>query len=93
MALTFDWDPEKAASNFRKHGVSFNEAATVFQDHLSVTFYDLDHSMSEYRFITMGFSNQRRVLVVSHTDRESMIRVISARRATRRERRFYEEET
>jgi uncharacterized DUF497 family protein len=92
MALTFVWDPEKNEQNLRRHGVSFSEAATVFGDPLSVTIQDPDHSVDEERFLTMGLSYRRRLLVVSHTEREGWIRIISARSATAHERRNYEEE-
>lgn len=81
---------DKATSNITKHGVSFEEAATVFGDPLSLTVYDPDHSLEEYRIITMGTSVDHRLLLVSHTDREERIRIISARLATRRERKAYE---
>ena len=88
--LEFEWNPDKAASNAAKHGVSFEEAATVFGDPLSLTVYDPDHSQDEDRYITMGSSVDNRLLLVSHTDREDRIRIISARLATRRERKAYE---
>jgi uncharacterized protein len=91
--VTFSWDARKAAANLKKHGVDFREAATVFDDALSTTFPDRDHSSAEQRFLTLGQSAQGRVLVVSHTDEDVRIRLISAREATRRERRFYEEES
>jgi uncharacterized DUF497 family protein len=91
LALTFDWDANKAVVNLKKHAVSFVEAATVFADPLSVTFDDPDHSLVERRFITIGSSSKGRTLVVSHTDRGRLIRLISARKATKRERGFYEE--
>jgi uncharacterized DUF497 family protein len=90
--MQFDWDPEKAKANFRKHGVSFDEATTVFFDDFSLTGDDPDHSKEEDRFITFGVSNTGRVLVVVHTDRDERIRIISARPATPYERRLYEEE-
>jgi uncharacterized DUF497 family protein len=90
--MKFEWDPNKAATNLKKHQVSFQEAATVFGDFLSVTFEDPDHSIDEERYITIGISYQSRLLVVSHTDRNDTIRIISARKATSLERRFYEEE-
>jgi hypothetical protein len=90
--VVFTWDPKKAASNLRKHQVDFHEAATVMSDQLSTTFPDLDHSTHELRFLTVGMSRRNRVLVVAHTDVGETVRIISARRATRRERRFYEEE-
>jgi hypothetical protein len=90
--VRFDWDERKAAANIAKHGVSFNEAATVLGDTLGWTYLDPKHSGSEQRWITVGLSERRRVLVVSHTDQsDEVIRIISARRATRKERRFYEE--
>ena len=92
MALKFDWDSSKASTNFKKHGVTFNEAATVLGDPSASTFYDPDHSHEESRYVTIGFSDHNRILVVSHTDRHGVIRIISVRRATGFERRFYEEE-
>ena len=89
--MFFDWNPEKEVRNRRKHGVSFREAATVFGDPLSTTFSDPDHSKEEERHITIGMSQQGRILVVAHTEEGDTVRIISARRATRRERRFYEE--
>ena len=89
--MRFDWDRHKAASNQRKHGVSFREAATIFADPLSWTFPDPDHSEDEDRFITIGTSQLGNLLVIAHTDQVETIRIISARKATRRERRFYEE--
>jgi uncharacterized DUF497 family protein len=91
--MDFEWDAEKAAANLKKHGVSFGEATTVFGDDLSLTFADPDHSDDEQRFITMGQSDFGRVLVIAHTDRVDKIRIISAREATRAERKTYEEET
>lgn len=91
MSLDFEWDDEKAESNLRKHQVSFAEAATVFGDPLARTFYDPDQSFGEDRFITIGLSRSGSLLVVAHTDRSDWIRIISARRATRRERKSYEE--
>jgi len=92
MPLEFDWDSNKASTNLRKHGVSFNEAATVFGDPLAATFHDPDHSHGEIRHITIGASVRHNLLVVSHTDRHGVIRIISARKATGYERRYYEEE-
>lgn len=89
--MEFEWNPEKALINLRKHNISFQEAATVFDDSLSVTFPDPDHSIGENRYIIIGMSRSEQLLVVSHTNREDRIRIISARRATRQERRFYEE--
>jgi uncharacterized DUF497 family protein len=90
--MDFEWDPRKAEINFRKHRVSFTEAGTVFGDELAITVPDPDHSKHEDRFITIGWSNRRRLLIVSHTDRDDRIRIISARELTRNERKAYEEE-
>jgi uncharacterized DUF497 family protein len=89
--VRFTWDPEKAAGNRRKHRVSFEEASTALRDPLAVTGSDPDHSAGESRFVTFGLSNQDRLLVVSHTEERDIIRIISARPATRQERRIYEE--
>ena len=89
--MAFDWDGNKAASNLSKHGVSFDEAQTVFDDPLYVDFYDPDHSLDEHRYIIVGQSNTGRLLVVSYTERGDVIRLISAREATRGERIAYEE--
>ena len=89
--MTFDWDLTKAKLNLRKHQVSFEEASTALLDPLSKTDLDPDHSVSEHRFITFGLSARQRLLVVSYTERRRMIRLISARLATRREREIYEE--
>lgn len=88
--MRFEWDPEKAASNLAKHAVSFEEAISVFGDPLATTVSDPDHSASEERFLTTGLSTQQRVLIVWHTDREDVTRIIGAREATLRERRIYE---
>lgn len=88
--LEFEWDSEKATSNVAKHGVSFEEAATVFGDPLSLTVYDPDHSQDEDRYITMGTSSDGQLVIVSHTDRDDQIRIISARVASKRERKAYE---
>jgi len=90
--LQFEWDPNKAASNLRRHQVSFEEAATVFQDRLSVTVADPDHSTEEDRWIIVGLSHRFRLLIVSHTERGNRIRIISARELTPRERKEYAEE-
>ena len=89
--MTFEWDPFKAKSNLSKHRVSFEEAATALLDPLSKTDLDPDHSVEEHRFITFGVSARRRLLVVSYTERDETIRLISARLATRFEREIYEE--
>ena len=91
--MEFDWDPAKATENLKKHRVSFHEAATVLQDPLSTSFPDAMHSEDEARFVTIGVSTRGRVLVVAHTERNDTIHIISARRATRRERAFYEQGT
>src|SRR5439155_8221889 len=88
--MEFEWDVVKAESNFEKHGVSFVEAVTVFGDPLEVTISDPDHSEGEFRFLSMGYSGQGRLLVVAYTDREGRFRLISAREATPKERREYE---
>jgi len=89
--MKFEWGPHKADVNFRKHGVSFVEAGTVFGDDFATTVPDPDHSFAEERFITIGWSSQRRLLMVSHTDRGNRVRIISARELTRAERKDYEE--
>jgi hypothetical protein len=91
MALTFEWDRRKAASNLQKHGVSFEEAATAFGDPLSVTIHDPDHSEEEERFVILGRSETGRFLVVVHTEHGDTIRIISARLAKGHERKAYEE--
>jgi hypothetical protein len=92
MALLFEWDPKKARSNLAKHGVSFDEASTVFRDTLSITINAPLHSENEKRFVLIGCSSRNRLLVVVHAERGNRIRVISARRAARRERLHYEED-
>ncbi|MEX0803207.1 MAG: BrnT family toxin [Candidatus Binatia bacterium] len=91
MALEFEWDPVKAELNLKEHGVSFDEATTIFRDTLSITISDPDHSDYEVRFIDIGMSHRIQLLVVSYTERKDKIRIISARRATRAERKNYEE--
>ena len=90
MGIVFEWDQNKAAQNLRKHNVTFEEAATVFRDDLSITIPDPDHSMEEERFITC-LSSQNRLLMIAHAERGDCIRIISARELTSRERRQYEE--
>lgn len=87
----FEWDPRKAFNNMDKHGVSFEEAATVFHDPHFITVIDEEHSTDEERFITIGLSSQGRLLMLAHTDRGGRIRIISARKATRKEAQFYAE--
>lgn len=89
--MEFEWNPDKAAVNLKKHGISFEEAATVFNDPLSVTFPDPDHSFGESRYVIIGLSRFGQLLVVAHTDRREKVRIISTRKATRQEKRFYEE--
>jgi uncharacterized protein len=91
--MKFQWDPNKAISNAEKHGVSFEEAVTVFGDLLAVTISGPDHSIGELRLLTTGLSRSHRLLVVSHTERKGEVRLISARLATRQERRSYESGT
>lgn len=89
--MEFEWNPDKATLNSEKHGVSFPEAATVFNDPLSVTFPDRQHSIGESRYVIIGISRYGQLLIVAHTDRGEKVRIISARKATRQEQRFYEE--
>ena len=89
--MTYEWGPVKAAVNVKKHRVTFEEAASVFLDPSALTFWDPDHSEDEDREITIGRSARQRVLFVAHTAREGRVRIINARRSTRRERRQYEE--
>jgi len=88
--MRFEWDREKARGNLRKHGVSFDEAVTIFYDSLSATFDDPDHSTGEQRFIIVGHSSRGRLLVASHTERGGVVRIISARVATSGERKRHE---
>jgi uncharacterized protein len=89
--MRFIWDLRKAAANVRKHGVSFEEASTALSDAMAITGADPDHSVGEARWVTFGVSNRRRLLVVAHTEEEDIIRIVSARKAGRAERRLYEE--
>lgn len=89
--MRFEWDPKKASTNFKKHAVTFQEAATVFGDPLAITFQDPDHSENEERQMTFGLSLQERLIVVSHTQRKDRTRIISARLMDRKERVIYEE--
>ena len=91
MSLVFEWDPRKATLNRKSHGVTFEEASTAFGDPLSITVPDPDHSRGERRYVTIGVSATGAALVVCHTDRSGKIRIISARRATKQERRAYQE--
>ncbi len=89
--MKIDWDPNKARSNIRKHKVTFEEAATALHDTMSVTGADPDHSIGEFRYVTFGLSARGKVLVISHTDTSETIRIISARVASKGERKLYEE--
>ncbi len=89
--MLFEWHQNKARQNFMKHGVSFTEASTAFQDNLAITIPDPLHSNEEDRFVLVGYSEKNRLLVVIHTDRNDRIRIISARLATKKERKKYEE--
>ncbi len=91
MTTKFEWDQAKASTNADKHGVSFDEAQTVFLDDFAIIQPDPDHSIREERWLIMGISSYRRLLVVSFTERRNRIRIISARKATRTERKQYEE--
>ena len=90
-SVRFEWDPDKAALNLETHGVSFEEASSVFGNPLAVTFFDPDHSDDEDRYLTFGRSQENRLLAVVHTDRESTMRLISAREVSRKERQQYEQ--
>ena len=90
--MKFKWDPVKARSNLRKHKVSFEEAATALKDPMAETGFDPDHSMGEERFVTFGVSERGRLLVVAHTEENDTLRIISARVASKGERRIYEED-
>ena len=91
MGLTFEWDDKKAAANHRKHGVSFEEAASAFGDPLSLTIPDPEHSEAEERCVLLGMTDRHRLLVVAHTERADTVRLISARLATPAEGHDYEE--
>ncbi|MBC8262507.1 MAG: BrnT family toxin [Anaerolineales bacterium] len=87
----FEWDANKAAQNLKKHSVAFEEAATVFDDPMFITVVDDEHSVDEERYITIGLSAQGRLLMIAHTDRGGQMRIISARKATKKEEQFYAE--
>ncbi len=91
MKLIFEWDEAKAKDNFKKHGVSFEEGKTIFNDSSLLTFPDIEHSVNEERYINIGISAAGRILIVIHMERQEKIRIVSCRKATARERRFYEE--
>jgi uncharacterized DUF497 family protein len=89
--MKFEWDEKKASANFRKHRVTFDEAATALNDPMAATGLDPDHSLSEERYITFGVSKRGRLLVVAHAEQGEIIRIISARTVSRGERKIYEE--
>jgi len=89
--MKYEWDENKAVKNLAKHGVSFTEAKTIFDDPMYVDFYDLDHSEDEERYLIVGESNRGRLLIVSYTERKESIRIISAREVTKSEHEAYEE--
>jgi len=91
--VEYEWDPEKDRINRQKHDITFSDASTVFLDPLHMTVLDVDHSIDEFRFRTIGYTATNRLVVVAHTDRDDRIRIITAREATARERRQYEPET
>ena len=91
--MEYEWDPEKDRINLEKHGVSFAEASTVFLDPLHITVLDERHSIEEFRFRTIGHTATDRLVIVAHTDRKDRVRIITAREATPRERRQYEQPT
>jgi uncharacterized DUF497 family protein len=91
MSLQFEWDFKKSQSNKKKHGIAFEEASTIFGDSLSITIHDPAHSIGEDRFVTIGTSANGKLIVVVHTERDDIIRIISARNANRNERRQYEQ--
>lgn len=91
MKLTFEWDEVKSKANLQKHKVSFEEGKTIFNDPFLFTFPDDEHSANEDRFINIGLSANGRILVLTHTEQQDKIRIISCRKATARERKFYEE--
>ncbi len=91
--MQFEWDPKKAKDNLKKHGVSFDEAVTAFYDPFSATFDDPDHSVDEQRLITIGFSSKSRLLVIAHTEKGKITRIISARPATTHESKNHEKQS
>ena len=90
--MEFEWDPKKARTNLRKHGVSFEEASTVFKDVLAVIYEDPDHSVRERRYLTIGTSTKGRLLNIAFADRRERIRIINARKVTKKEKQLYEKE-
>lgn len=90
VRMRFEWDPGKDRSNQAKHGLSFEEAATVFGDRLALSWEDPEHSVGEHRRLTLGYTERQRLVIVAHTERDDRLRIISARLATAEERRLYE---
>ncbi|WP_132975537.1 BrnT family toxin [Thiobaca trueperi] len=90
--MKLDWDAKKAASNVRKHSVSFEEAGTVFGDPMALTFDDPDHSTGEMRFLTFGVTRTHKFVIVSYTERQGVTRIISARKMSKQERDIYEKD-
>ncbi len=91
MKPQFEWNPQKAKANLQKHQIDLEEASTIFDDPQFITFLDEEHSADEERYITIGLSNKNRLLMVAHTERSDKIRIISARKATKNEEKFYQE--
>jgi uncharacterized protein len=91
MTTQFEWDPKKARTNLSKHDVDFEEASTIFDDPIFITFLDTEHSIDEERYITIGLSDKARLLMVAHAERNNRIRIISARKATKNEEKYYQE--
>ena len=91
MKFRFEWDPEKAKINLKKHGVDFEEASTIFDDPQFISFLDEEHSAEEERYITIGLSIKSRLIMIAHAEREDRIRIISARKASKNEEKFYNE--
>jgi len=91
MKPNFEWDVKKAEKNIHKHQVSFEEASSVFDDPMYITLLDEEHSINEERYITIGLSNKNRILLIAHTDRKDLIRLICAREVTANEEKFYYE--
>ena len=89
--MKFEWDPKKAEKNLQKHQVSFEEACTIFDDPQYITFLDEEHSIDEERYITIGLSSNNRLIMAAHTERNDTIRIISARKVTKNEEKFYQE--
>jgi hypothetical protein len=90
MPLLFEWDEEKAISNLLKHGISFDESKSVFYDNFAIMSLDIEHSITEERFVLIGYSINNRILYISFTERNNIIRIISTRKSTKNERLLYE---